>query len=239
MTQSSDREHRTPLSPVSRHESITGAFHALTPEPAKLKTLLPRRMDKTRTVSLKLRCFALNLPPHFVKTQEELRRLLIYGPGLTVVRVETHAHSWLVPTVSCLLRKRSYFDAFNDLFLNLKCLHVNDHDENMDIWQSVSTNTFSFYIRYRLPAPFCSTVPWLVHIPSHPRSPRNVCCSHWMNYFNTNLMSMPGGGRKSSGGCVRLPACTSLFCQSDIYLFACLTADDSRKTSCICLKLLV
>ena len=43
MTQSSDREHRTPLSPVRRHESIPGLIHAFTPEPANLTALLSRR----------------------------------------------------------------------------------------------------------------------------------------------------------------------------------------------------
>lgn len=42
MTQSRDREQNTPLSPVSRHESMAAAIHTLTPEPANLTLLLLR-----------------------------------------------------------------------------------------------------------------------------------------------------------------------------------------------------
>lgn len=63
MTQSSDREHRTPLSPVRRHESIPGLIHAFTPEPANLTALLSRRLKmplcviETMMFRVKSSCF--------------------------------------------------------------------------------------------------------------------------------------------------------------------------------------
>lgn len=87
MTHSSDREHRTPLSPVRRHDSISEPSHSLTPEPANLTALLSRRVE-TPICFIETVIIVVKSPSFLSETPKEQQRWCIYDPGVTVFRVE-------------------------------------------------------------------------------------------------------------------------------------------------------
>lgn len=181
MTHSSDREHKTPLSPVRRHESITETIHTLTTEPANLTALLSRRGEiqiffHWNGVALRL-IFARP-----AETQEQLlpyhRRYTCYGPVLTVFRVEMQARRWKVPTENVSIYLTAIFHvgvlSLNSLELKTPSLYM--MMENLNSWRPKTPWHWTFLPLVSFPLPFCPTFPWLVHM-THIRVRLETCAA--------------------------------------------------------------
>lgn len=197
MTQSSDREHRTPLSPVRRHESITGTIHTLTPEPANLTALLSRRLEKPI-------CF-IETAMFFVKPSSALpTRRNSYDGILFTVPV------WQYSVSKCghaaerfplkLFRLNSTFPTLMRTqwaLFGFKTPSRNMVMEKLNNWRPI-------HCTVNLSASDIVSPPLLPYISvvgphtAHPCSPRNVCCSHWRGYFNTHV---PAWGKQPAGLC--------------------------------------